>query len=122
MGIKIFSEGPKDYSRPIGALSPDWTEPASYNPQPPEPDARKFTIREAKGVNGWTVAIVNYPGCTTYDGNKCLVFACPPGVVTRQELLDPHFLERGDMLSPIARFEPTPRGIELAIQLCANRK
>ena len=107
-------------SRPMGApgsISSD----GNYAPQPPEPDARNFKILDLKEVYGWTVALVHYPGCTTYEGKKCLVFACPPSKVALQKLLDPHFLEQEDCLSPVARFEPTEYGVALAMQLCVKR-
>jgi hypothetical protein len=120
MGLNILGSGnqAEKLSGPMVSLSGGIVD---SEPKPPEPNAKKFEVLEAKSVNGWTVAVIHYPGCTTYEGKKCLVFACPPGVVKRQELLDPHFLEREDRLSPIARFEPTERGIDLAIQLCTNR-
>lgn len=115
MGLKIFGSADRTVeSRPIGAPGSG----GGYAPQPPEPDARKFEILQAQEINGWTIAIVHYPGCTTYDGKKLLVFPCSSQKVRAQKLLDPHFLESNDVLSPVARFEPTKRGIELATLLC----
>ena len=87
-------------------------------PQPPEPNPKQFKILNLHEINGWTVAIIHYPGCTTHKGKKCLVFACDAKTVRNQAILDPHFLERNDRLSPVARFEPTKRGIALAKKLC----
>ena len=117
------SNSAQEMSKPIGSPgSPRiFAGAQDYNPLPPEPNATDFTFRQVKSVNGWTIAIVHYPGCNTYDGLKCLVFACPPEKVKKQTVLDPHFLQRDDMLSPIARFAPTQQGIDLALQLCTNR-
>lgn len=95
---------------------------AGTAPKPPMPDPEKFRILKLEGVNDWSIAEVHYPACTTYGGRKLLVYAAPPGVVKRQAILDPHFLERDDRLSPVARFEPTTRGRALAKLLCQYRR
>lgn len=95
---------------------------AAYSPPPaPEPDASHFEILDATEINGWTVALVRYPACTTYDGKKLLVYATSPDEVRAQTLLDPHFLGQPGVLSPVARFEPTARGLELARLVCRRR-
>ncbi len=95
------------------------TSSGNTTPQPPEPDPKQFEILDIEEVNGWSIARVHYPACTTYNGNKVMVFACDPDRVRKESILDPHFLEREDRLSPVARFEYTKRGLKLARRLCA---
>jgi len=47
-----------------------------------------------------------------------MVFDVPASVVYEQKRLDPHFLQQDNLLSPVARFEPTERGMELAELIC----
>ena len=88
------------------------------DPPLPAPDPSRFTIKRVLEVGHALVVRVNYPDCTNYEGNKIMVFAC----MTEERLrslaqLDPHF-QPG--FSPIARFEPTERGWELAVQCAEN--
>lgn len=84
----------------------------------PVPDAKHFRILDLVEVSGWTVAVVHYPGCTTYEGCKLLVYDVPPERVREQTILDPHFLQREDRLSPVARLAPTEEGLRMARWLC----
>lgn len=113
MGIRILS-GTGPARKPSGPkiLSP------SATPLPPEPDPRRWEILESTDIDGWCVVLARYPGCTTYEGRKLLVYPCSSESVRAQTLLDPHFLEDQGLLSPVARFEPTTRGRRLAEALC----
>lgn len=84
-------------------------------PNPLNPDPAKFELVEVRELNGWSIAVVRYPNCINYRGRKILVYNNPPEVVRAQVLLDPHFLEHGD-LSPVARFVPTDLGLKLAVR------
>lgn len=86
-------------------------------PLPPEPDPARFTIQGYEQVGANLVVCVVYPGCTSYEGRKVLVFErlsiqqlrkCPT--------LDPHFADvvAVGTACPVARFEPTTRGWKLA--------
>lgn len=88
-----------------------------HTPVPPEPQPHRFTIQRLKPMGKHTIAWVHYPGCTTYRGNKLLVFSVPPSVIRGATLLDPHFIE-GNPLSPIARFPASPEGEQHAVLLC----
>lgn len=79
------------------------------------PNPYNFRIVWASVVNGHTIMKVNYPNCTTYNGDKLLLLR---GIwpITMHKL-DPHFFE-GDH-PVIARFEPTQEGNQLA-NLCAQ--
>lgn len=121
MGVmRLFSnDAAEGWSGSMTMNSGSAVGPAS---QPPEPNPKRFEIVQIQEVNGWTVAVIHYPGCTTYEGKKCLVFDCKIEVVKQQSIIDPHFLEREDRLSPIARFEPTDRGVFLAVQFCKKMR
>jgi hypothetical protein len=80
---------------------------------PRNPDPKRFKILDVQEFRGHTAARVNYPNCTNYEGMKILVYECTVNELLKESELDPHFCEGGH-LSPIARFEPTDRGWELA--------
>jgi hypothetical protein len=117
VGIRLLSSsGSKPPSgKPGCSPGPD--------PLPPEPNPARWTILETTDINGWCVVSVHYPGCTTYEGNKLLVYACTSDVVRSHKILDPHFLDdlRPERIYPIARFEPTAQGRRLAELLCQIR-
>ena len=79
------------------------------------PDPTKFEVKKEIEINGYPIFFVNYPGVKNYEGNKILMYPkhFNTGVLKRR--MDPHFFTEGD--SPIARFEPTKYGWELAIKL-----
>jgi hypothetical protein len=93
----------------------------NYKPKtvvtPPNPDPKHFKITKWEQIGPHLVACIKYPGCTTYEGNKILVFE-----ETRLEdlagcsLIDPHFSDNAPKTTrvPVARFEPTVRGWNLA--------
>jgi hypothetical protein len=57
--------------------------------------------------------MIVYPGCTTYEGRKILVFENSNLFELRvRDRIDPHF--SGKSFAPVARFEPTDRGWKLA--------
>ena len=80
------------------------------------PDPKNFTIEEyieiskPKGV--YTILIVKYHDCINYEGKKVMVYKGSFNFIDKY-FLDPHFCDKGHK-SPIARFEPTDRGIENA--------
>jgi len=80
-------------------------------PQPPMPNPDVFEIQRVEAYEHATIAEIHYPGCTTFEGRKLIVFACHAGKVIHAKRIDPHFMKEGDL---IARFEPTLRGWRLA--------
>ena len=85
------------------------------NPALPNPNPSRFTIKKLEAIGLFTVALINYPDCTTYDGDKILVYYCQPHHLERQKAIDPHFLETGRHISPIARFPGHDKGWEHAV-------
>jgi len=79
---------------------------------PPNPDPRKFKIIEEVRYGDYLLAVIDYPGCITYQGRKVMVFEGIRGLGGRREI-DPHLLERTD--APIARFTGDKKGIDNAL-------
>lgn len=98
MGIKLFSSS--SFDGPVS--QPD------YNPNP-----YNFTVLERQNFNGVCVLRVMYPDCKNYEATKILVFEKEYSYFDTVKCLDPHFSKNGP--SPIARFEPTKRGWDMAV-------
>ena len=78
------------------------------------PDPTRFTIIAVEQFGVFCICTVEYPDCTNYEGRKVLVFYDVTEEQLRaQKTLDPHFCDN-QHLSPVARFEPTERGLALA--------
>jgi hypothetical protein len=97
MGMKLFSDG-KTTS--------------------PNPDPKRFRIESvsvAKRKRSIVVVEAVYPGCTTFEGRKILVYEAELKQFAPDypKELDPHFSEAG--LSPIARFPATDEGLADAL-------
>ncbi len=97
MGLKLFSDSP------------------SCPRVLPNPNPHRFYIKKLEAIGFFTVCLINYPDCTTFGGNKIMVYYCQPHHVERQKVIDPHFLEGGH-LSPIARFPAHDKGWEHAVK------
>jgi hypothetical protein len=101
MGLSLF--------KPSGGTS---------NPQPPNPNPKNFKILAVTSITykmPITVLEVHYPGCTTLEGNKILVFKeHARRFMDEMKLpdLDPHFTETNNL---IARFPATDEGLGDAI-------
>lgn len=87
-------------------------------PNTSTPDPKNFIVKRKQVVNGFPIFWVKYPGVTNYEGNKILMYPKHFNTDLLKERMDPHFFDRGD--SPIARFEPTKYGWELAETLAEN--
>lgn len=85
----------------------------------PEPD--QWEVVRTETFPNACVAEIRYPNCTNYEGRKILVFKVVGGfsavMKKNKGLLDPHFFEGADYISPLARFEPTSIGWSLATTL-----
>jgi len=80
------------------------------------PDPSNYKIVRALEVVGHLVVEIQYLDCTNYEGRKIMVFENLTLVdLVNQKLIDPHFFPSGKYKSPIARFEPTVRGWNMAV-------
>lgn len=80
--------------------------------EPPNPHC--FKINDVIEENGYLIADITYPNCSNFEGRKIILF----DNISKEWLrsiteLDPHFEINGYI---VARFEPTDRGIKLAIR------
>ena len=82
---------------------------------PGNPDPRNWEILESLQIDNCLIVEVKYPGCKNYEGRKILVYeGLTIEKLKKQKLIDPHFSENKKYYSPIARFEPTNRGWQMA--------
>ena len=79
------------------------------------PDPTKFKILKNFHVNGYPIFLVQYEDVENYEGRKILMYPKNFNTELLENRMDPHFFTEGD--SPIARFEPTKYGWELAMTL-----
>ena len=79
----------------------------------PNPDPKKFKIKRIWSVGKFTVAMITYSGCTTYKGNKVLVYKTTEKLLFQRKEIDPHFL--GKSSDPVARFPGDEQGWDTAI-------
>lgn len=73
------------------------------------PNPANWTLLELKQFPHTYVIKVQYHNCTNFEGVKVMVYR---GEYAHRSYLDPHFQESG---GPIARFEPSTLGWELAL-------
>lgn len=82
-----------------------------------DPNPRFFRVRSVELIGGCTRALVNFPDCTTYGGDKILVFRGDlVSWVRKTHYLDPHFLTENPNL--IARFAGDQAGWGMAELFC----
>jgi hypothetical protein len=85
------------------------------------PNPCNFQIVRCESVGHFVVALVRYPECLNFEGQKILVFeGISEEVVKNLDSIDPHFCD-SDHPSPVARFVPTHRGWDYAIQFCKSQ-
>lgn len=110
MGVtRFFSSSSYDGGAIIGPL--------------PNPDPNHYKILYYEKVGNYLIVKIHYYGCTNFNGDKILMYEnCNISDLSKQGKLDPHFSENKNYLSPIARFEPTSKGLNLARTLVNSLK
>lgn len=93
-----------------------YTRGSNYAPAP-NPNPSRWEVLETYRTAKSCVLKVRYKDCTNYEGIKIMVYDQNITINENQDL-DPHFCKGA--LSPIARFKPTQKGWDLAIEL-ANK-
>ena len=81
----------------------------------PNPDPSRWVLIEKLQYTNAYVLKVKYKDCTNFEGIKIMVYK---GQYRHKEYLDPHFQELTK--GPIARFEPSREGYEMAIKLAKS--
>jgi len=85
----------------------------------PNPDPQNYQIVRSLKINDFLILKVNYPDCTTWEGNKILVYkGLDLKTLEQQKSLDPHFSNNSKKHSPVARFIPTDEGWNMAVFFC----
>ena len=108
MGLRLFG---RSFS------SHDTTAKKFPLPADSNPDPTNFRITSLETFKGVTVLEVTYPDAMNFEGKKILVFKdVPIQELLNAKVLDPHFHDDSltAVKSPIARFKPTPEGLEMA--------
>lgn len=88
-------------------------------PTRPNPDPKKYEILNELSLRGFLLLTVLYPDANNFEGKKLLLYDAGTKVssIRKQGSIDPHFSDNPDYISPIARFEPTSRGLNAAVAL-----
>lgn len=90
----------------------------SPTPQPPMPDPKNYKILKYLEYYNHLLVAVKYPDCTNYEGVKILIYKDTTiDILRAQGSIDPHFSENSILKSPIARFEPSKAGWDLAVSV-----
>ena len=80
------------------------------------PNPRNFQIQRIEKYKEFLITVVKYPDCTNYEGVKIMVFKNVSEDQLKNAIsLDPHFCDNKLCISPIARFEPTQIGWNMAV-------
>jgi len=84
----------------------------------PNPDPFNYIINKNYQMGSYLLVDITYPDCTNYEGRKLLLYENTTIVgLKKQRHIDPHFSSNKKFHSPIARFEPTEDGWNMAIKL-----
>ena len=87
----------------------------------PSPLKENYEILRTEQIENYLIVLIQYKDVDNYEGKKILLYDnCSIEDLIKQELIDPHFAENKEMYSPIARFEPTNKGWDIAIKLCKS--
>jgi hypothetical protein len=118
MGMRLFGSR-SSYDSPNEPAVKTTTHVVKKRVFAPNPDPRNYKIIKAEDMFDHLILMVYFPGCDSYEGLKILIF--DEGVtlhdIARQGSIDPHFSKNPNYISPLARFEPTDRGWEMAKEL-----
>lgn len=116
MGLRIFGSGCRSDTPTSAVVSS--VPPADPSRALPNPNKFRWVLTSFDfAPNGWCVAVIRYHDCTNYEGRKVLVYDSTARFheLMKTGAVDPHFDDKS--YSPVARFEPTERGIQLALQM-----
>jgi hypothetical protein len=81
----------------------------------PNPDPYNWIINKSYKEGRFLLIDITYPDCTNYEGRKIMLYEDATLVgLKRQKILDPHFSSNKKFHSPVARFEPTEYGWQMA--------
>lgn len=91
-------------------------------PKPlPNPNPNNYEIIRSEQIGRYFVIEIKYLDCTNYEGKKIMVYEGHIEDLINQKSIDPHFAENKNYMSPIARFEPTSEGWNMALLLIHSK-
>lgn len=109
MGLPLFSNSSYDRDTTVKTETKVEGNPVPTN----------FHITRFLPVGNYLIVLAVYPDAKNYEGRKIMVYE---DVTIHQmnyfKSLDPHFSDTSKYKCPIARFEPTDRGWEMAMKFC----
>jgi hypothetical protein len=108
-------------------IGPSWGRSAgvsaaatSTSKTAPNPNPHRFQIRWIKEYSNCTAALVHYPDCDNFEGEKLLVFSGMCAAKIRaMRVLDPHFREDMNL---IARLRPDELGMRVLKKIAIEKK
>lgn len=89
-------------------------------PLPPNPNPENYEILRSLQMGKYLIVAIKYHDCKNYEGKKIMVYECDIKQLVSQQKIDPHFSDNCDYKSPVARFEPTLSGWDMAKVFCAG--
>lgn len=112
MGMRLFGRSFSSYdNRSIGTVCREI-------PNLPNPNPDNYTVIKYEHIGKHLVVMIKYHDCTNYEGKKILLYKDTNITKLKgQGSIDPHFTNNSRMISPVARFEPTTYGWDMAIKL-----
>lgn len=115
MGIGIGRRSSSSYPEKDVAQHP--VDIARGNPNP-----NNYNILRTVQIGKYLVILIHYPDCKNYEGKKILMYEnITIEQLIKQQLIDPHFSNNKKYKSPIARFQPTDNGWDMAMA-CATQQ
>ena len=83
------------------------------------PNPARYKITSLQKIGKFIIVGINYPDCKNYEGDKILLYHnVTEEQINSANFIDPHFTNDEKHISPIARFEPTEDGWQMAVILC----
>jgi len=85
---------------------------SSFGCLKPDPSPKNYRIIRHLQIGDYLLIQIRYLDCENYEGMKIMLFKATLPQLSRQVTIDPHFTNMQNVISPIARFEPTQSGWE----------
>lgn len=119
MGVSIPKLSRSVYDAPVveSNLSAQGISQISWG----NPDPTNYRLDGIHYIGDFLILEVTYPDAKNYEGRKILVYDGDlriTDLTTQPGGIDPHFSYVTEAHHPIARFEPTPKGLRNAIAFC----
>ena len=89
------------------------SEAGVFKDTDPNPKLFRMVIHKCKQIGENSLLFINYPNCTTFDGNKIILIKTSCFMQMEHGTIDPHFFN--DRPSPFARFKADDEGYKMAV-------